>query len=393
MKNYVLTLFGCLIAGGLFAQQEGAKPANLTLRVDVGEMQKPVEKIVVSYYNYTANQRFTDSLLVGNNRIASLKLFLDEPVLSQLRVVYAKTADTGKVPMINYSRDMVSVYLEPGEVAVVAADSMEGSSVKGSSSHMVFQGLRRKAAAFDPAFKAFNEAYMLARKGNDQTRMEELSLAIDSIENLRKESVYLPFLKTEGRNSAVAIHALSMYAGYAIQASVIEPLFGNLSAEVRDLPSALAFQKRIEKAKKTDIGQIAMPFSQKDTSGEEVPLSSFRGQYVLIDFWASWCGPCRQENPNLVDAFRKYREKGFTVLGVSLDQPNAREKWLKAIYEDQLTWTHVSDLKYWNNEVAVQYGIQAIPQNFLLDKEGRIISKNLRGEKLQTTLQQLFASP
>ena len=112
--------------------------------------------------------------------------------------------------------------------------------------------------------------------------------------------------------------------------------------------------------------------------------------YSLVMVGASWCGPCRAENPNVVAAFNKYNTKGFTVLGVSLDQPNAKDKWLKAIHDDKLTWTHVSDLKYWKNDVAVQYGIQAIPQNYLIDPQGKIIGKNLRGEALNKKLEEIF---
>ena len=133
-----------------------------------------------------------------------------------------------------------------------------------------------------------------------------------------------------------------------------------------------------------------MDFTQADTSGNPVSLSSFRGKYVLVDFWASWCGPCRRENPNVVSEFNKYKDKGFTVLGVSLERPNAKDKWMNAIHDDNLTWTHVSDFKYFENEVAVQYGIQAIPQNLLLDPQGKIIARNLRGEKLQKKLAEIF---
>jgi peroxiredoxin len=121
-----------------------------------------------------------------------------------------------------------------------------------------------------------------------------------------------------------------------------------------------------------------------------VSLSSFKGKYVLVDFWASWCGPCRQENPNVVKAFNKFKDKNFTILGVSLDRPNAKDRWLKAIHDDGLAWNHVSDLKYWDNEVAKLYGIRAIPQNLLLDPQGKIIARNLNGEALDKKLEEVI---
>ncbi|MGA1646596.1 MAG: peroxiredoxin family protein, partial [bacterium] len=132
--------------------------------------------------------------------------------------------------------------------------------------------------------------------------------------------------------------------------------------------------------------------TQNDTLDQPVSLSSFRGKYLLIDFWASWCGPCRQENPNVVKVFNQFKDRGFTVLGVSLDRPGQKDKWMKAIHDDQLTWTHVSDLKFWYNAISKQYGIRAIPQNLLLDPTGKIIAKNLRGEDLVKKMATIFTN-
>jgi len=149
-------------------------------------------------------------------------------------------------------------------------------------------------------------------------------------------------------------------------------------------------QETIAISKIGAIGTASIDFTQADTSGKPVALSSFRGKYVLVDFWASWCGPCRNENPYVVESFNKFKSKNFSVLSVSLDKPGQKENWLKAIKEDGLTWTHVSDLKYFNNAAAQLYHIQSIPQNLLVDPDGKIIGKNLRGPALQAKLCEIF---
>jgi peroxiredoxin len=148
-------------------------------------------------------------------------------------------------------------------------------------------------------------------------------------------------------------------------------------------------QKKITEGDGGDLmGKPISDFEQADPNGKMVNIKSFRGKYVLIDFWASWCGPCRGENPNVVAAYNKYKNKNFTVLGISLDK--SKDAWLAAVEKDGLTWTQLSDLKFWSNAVAQQFGIQSIPQNFLIDPNGVVIDKNLRGEALEAKLESIL---
>ena len=167
-----------------------------------------------------------------------------------------------------------------------------------------------------------------------------------------------------------------------------EKLYKTMSDGVKDSDFGQYLNQQIGEAKINPIGSVITEFSQDDTSGKSISISSFKGKYVLVDFWASWCKPCRAENPNIVAVYSKYSPKNFTVLGVSLDQ--AKPAWLNAIKMDGLTWTHLSDLKGWGNEVAALFHVTSIPQNFLIDPQGKIIAKNLRGEALNKKLEELL---
>lgn len=192
----------------------------------------------------------------------------------------------------------------------------------------------------------------------------------------------------KSKSPMVSLYALGSYQNTASNLGIR----GFSRTEIADIINQTAEKfpqhTALQEVKKNLPSNKAADFTQPDVNGKPVSLSQFRGKYVLVDFWASWCQPCRKENPNVVKAYNEFKDKNFTILGVSLDQN--REAWLKAIQQDNLTWTHVSDLKFWENAAATQYGVQGIPYNVLVDPEGNIIAESLHGQDMLQTLRKVI---
>ena len=264
--------------------------------------------------------------------------------------------------------------------------NLEKATITGSTSHDEWKDYDRGIASIDSQLRAVQEYFEeLAMKGEMGGKEDSLRFAYQSLSQGKENYIRSWILNHTG--SYVAPFILAVQYGSSPRIEILKPLFDPLKPAIKDSYYGRVMGELVAKLDVLSIGKTAPAFSQADPDGKMISLESFRGKYVLLDFWASWCGPCRQENPNLVRTYQKFQDK-LSILGISLDQK--KDPWLKAIKDDQLTWPQVSDLKFWNNAVAELYQVRSIPANYLLDKDGKIIAKNLRGPDLERALEQLL---
>ncbi|WP_291909680.1 TlpA disulfide reductase family protein [Chitinophaga sp. CB10] len=360
MKRFLLIMGTVLLSGAAFAQE-----------VVSGVIKGGTGKYLYLFDDEDNNP--DDSVLIKNDQFSFKVKAGKQPT------IHALILQNTDYPMLFVSGE--------GAVHVVtsAATFPIATEIKGGTNTRDLQAYQQ---AFEPLIKKANELNKEARgiAGDNEAAKQAFR---DKAEGFGNEVVKVgsAFVKAHPKSIA-SIWLMLNELRNRLQPDAFKEMFAGLDKSVQNSKYGEMATAYIKSIYRDAVGVPAEDFAQEDAKGQLVKLSSFKGKYVLVDFWASWCGPCRQENPNVVKAYNKYKDKNFTILGVSLDQD--KDRWLRAITQDGLAWTQVSDLKGWGNEVAVQYGIQSIPSNFLIDPTGKIIARNLRGEALEAKLAELL---
>lgn len=259
-------------------------------------------------------------------------------------------------------------------------------TVTGSKAQQELDVFNTSIMTFDSLLNVLYQQYKEAKENNDTDLLAQLDEQYDALDSEKKD--FMLQYAIENNSSVVSPYIIKANS-YMFDLDELESVDTALDASIEGSQYTIWLKDRIAILKRVAVGQAFVDFTQNDSSGMPVTLSEVaKGKYLLVDFWASWCSPCRAENPNVVAAYQKFHDKGFDILGVSFDKNH--EKWLEAIAADQLSWNHVSDLQGWGNAAGKLYGIQSIPQNILIDPQGIIIEKNLRGADLQEKLNELF---
>ncbi len=333
------------------------------------------------YFDYMDGQQSHSDSAILENGVFAFTGRVAGPAM--VRMAFAPNGD-GKEKAI-YTGDVRYFYISNERILIFSKDSLSNARIVGSKTYDQYV-----------AYNAFigGSIMDLTKQANLDYKQGAMADKMDSNFSKRVDSVFhsriaqrrvrmLAYARTHP-SSFFSLVALSELVSKQEDLDSTQPVFNALDADLRETFTGVDLHQRMVSLGAIVVGAAAPDFTQGDMQGQSVSLSSYKGKYVLVDFWASWCEPCRAENPNVLKAYQKYKDNGFDVLSVSLD--DKQERWAEAVKQDGLPWKQVSDLKGWNNDAARLYAIRAVPTNFLIDPSGKIIAMNLRGEALEAAL-------
>ncbi|QRR03041.1 TlpA disulfide reductase family protein [Dyadobacter sandarakinus] len=381
MKKYIKPVFlACLLClTGMLAVAQNLEPMKFTVNGKVKNGAKG-EKVILAQSAANGSAIVIDSAMVANDGTFKLQ---------------GTEKDRGSFFTLNIAgRQKVVLLVEGGETFNVLADGTSkdakgnggGSEVTGSKNMEYYGKVDRLMQDFSKKVTVWNEEFAAAEEKKDTKKIAEIQQAYTKADQERLGVIrgLLPEMGT----SLIALFTANNFLDPDTDLPLLKKLADSYD-QVKPTPTlARAFIGQVKRTAGLAVGEQAPDFTLNDPEGKPLALSSLKGKYVLIDFWASWCGPCRMENPNVVRMYDKFKDKGFSIYGVSLD--DNEKAWKTAIARDNLKWQHGSELKKWNSGVAQTYGVNAIPATFLLDRDGKIIAKNLRGPALESKLTELL---